>query len=203
MDILRNSILIVLSLFLSQVLMYYIIDEIIVMFAVSPVPYILGRFLLAFFIFTGFKLLFKEFEVELIYIDLAFVLYLIFLLSATLYRGDGGSSDYNLMPFGFLSYFSEVNLSTFIAALLINLMLFVPGGAYLYIKKIKFAYSWQILLYSSVVIELLQFFTKRGSFDIDDLLLNTAGGCLGFLMAKIVHSRITKEKQTIASTLSL
>ncbi|MDN5709435.1 MAG: VanZ family protein, partial [Planococcus sp. (in: firmicutes)] len=79
---------------------------------------------------------------------------------------------------------------------------FVPGGAYLYIKRIKFAYSWQILLSSSLVIELLQFVTKRGSFDIDDLLLNMAGGCLGFLLTKIVHIRITQEKQTTATKLS-
>lgn len=202
MTFLKNALLIVLSLLLSQVLMYYLIDEVIVMFAVSPVPYILGRFLLAFFIFMSFKLLLKEYEVDPIYIDLAFVLYLIFLFSATLYRGDGKTSDYNLMPFDFLNYISEVNLSTFIAALLISVMLFVPKGAYLYIKKIKFAYSWQILLSSSLVIELLQFFTKRGSFDIDDLILNTAGGCLGFLLAKFVYIRITQEKQTTATKLS-
>lgn len=202
MTFLKNALLIVLSMLLSQVLMYYLIDEVIVMFAVSPVPYILGRLLLAFFIFMSFKFLLKDFEVDPIYIDLALVLYLIFLFSATLYRGDGKTSDYNLMPFDFLNYITEVNLSTFIAALLISVMLFVPGGAYLYIKKIKFSYSWQILLSSSLVIELLQFFTKRGSFDIDDLLLNTAGGCLGFLLAKIVHIQITQEKQTKATKLS-
>lgn len=202
MTFLKNALLIVLSLLLSQVLMYYLIDEVIVMFAVSPAPYILGRFLLAFFIYMSLKFLFKEFEVEPIYIDLAMVLYLIFLFSATLYRGDRKTSDYNLMPFDFLSYISEVNLSTFIAALLINMMLFLPGGVYLYIKKIKFAYSWQIVFCSSLLIEVLQFFTKRGSFDVDDLTLNTAGGCLGFLMASMLHNRIAKEKQTTASKLS-
>ena len=39
-------------------------------------------------------------------------------------------------------------------------------------------YSFEL----SLVVELLQLIFKVGSFDVDDLLLNTVGGMLGFLV---------------------
>lgn len=194
MHLLKNFILIVLSLLTSQFVMYYFIDELIVVFAASPIPYILGRFLLAFVIFGCFKFLMKEFEIESIYINLAMILYLIFLFSITLFRGNSKSTDSNFMPFNFLTYASEANLSTFTTAVLINMLMLAPLGAYLRIKNIKFTFSWQVILYGSLIIEGLQFFTKRGSFDVDDLMLNTIGGALAYLVVGLIHTQIPKAK---------
>ena len=45
-------------------------------------------------------------------------------------------------------------------------------------------YSFEL----SLLVEVLQLVTKVGSFDVDDLLLNTVGGILGFLIYKLaVH----------------
>lgn len=194
MHLLKNFILIVLSLLTSQFVMYYLIDEIIVVFTASSAPYIIGRFLLGFVVFGCFKVVIKEFEIESVYINLAMILYLIFLFSITLFRGDSKSYDSNFMPFNFLSYASEANLSTFTAAVFINLLLLGPLGAYLRIKNRKFTFSWQVILYGSLIIEGLQFFTKRGSFDVDDLMLNTLGGVLAYVAVGLIHNQISKGK---------
>lgn len=194
MKLLKNIILVVLSLLTSQFLMYYFIDEIIVMFVNSPVPYIIGRVLLGFVIFVSLKFLLKEFEIDPIYVDLAMILYSILLASITLYKGSLASRDYNFIPFNFLHYVSEVNLSIFIPAILINTLMLVPLAAYLRIKNIKFAFAWKIIFSTSLIIELLQFITARGTFDVDDLLLNTVGGCLGYFAVNLIHNQITKTK---------
>ena len=46
---------------------------------------------------------------------------------------------------------------------------------------------WMTVLYSfelSLLVELLQLVFKVGSFDVDDLFLNTIGGLLGYLCTK-------------------
>lgn len=40
-------------------------------------------------------------------------------------------------------------------------------------------------LYLSLLIELTQLFLRDGSFDVDDLLLNTLGGLLGFICYRL------------------
>jgi glycopeptide antibiotics resistance protein len=192
--LLKNIILVVLSLLTSQFLMYYFIDEIIVMFVNSSVPYIVGRILLGFVIFVIFKFLLKEFEIDSIYVDLAMILYSILLGSITLYKGNLTSRDYNFIPFNFLNYVSEVNLSIFIPAILINILLLVPLAAYLRIKYIQFSLAWKIIFSTSLLIEVLQFITARGTFDVDDLLLNTVGGCLGYFVVNLIRNQITKTK---------
>ncbi|MEK6190272.1 MAG: VanZ family protein [Carnobacterium alterfunditum] len=199
MQQLKNFILIVLSLLSSQFVMYYFIDEIIVMFASSLVPYIIGRLLLGYVIFGCLKFLMKEIKIDSVYIEMAMILYLILLVSITLFKGGSKSYEYNFIPFNFLSYASEVNPSIFITALVINMLLLAPLGAYLRIKNIKFIVSWQTILYSSLIIEGLQFFTKRGSFDVDDLLLNTLGGCVAYFVVGNVNRRILRNKLSTSS----
>lgn len=64
-----------------------------------------------------------------------------------------------------------------------NLIMFLPMGIYLpyYLKKInrvgRFTVSMIILLF---VIEATQLVTRKGSFDIDDFILNIVGALVGF-----------------------
>lgn len=68
-----------------------------------------------------------------------------------------------------------------------NLIMFFPWGIYLplFFKNLK---QWKKYILVTVGlllgIELVQFFARLGSFDIDDLILNLAGAMLGFLMWK-------------------
>ena len=66
-----------------------------------------------------------------------------------------------------------------------NVVAFMPFGFCLPLiadHRIKF---FGCMLYTfglSLAIELIQLVSKVGSFDVDDILLNTVGGVLGFLI---------------------
>ena len=66
-----------------------------------------------------------------------------------------------------------------------NILVFVPFGMSLpaLFSKCKSLFATTILTFEfSLCVELIQLLTKVGSFDVDDLLLNTIGGICGFLM---------------------
>ena len=95
----------------------------------------------------------------------------------------------SFVPFKTISsYFAamfngSLNIDIPIKNLFGNLIMFLPMGIYLpyYIRKInkvgRFTLSMIILL---SVIEVTQLVTRRGSFDIDDFILNMAGALIGF-----------------------
>jgi len=95
----------------------------------------------------------------------------------------------NFVPFKTIStYFKAIsdgsmNMDIPIKNLVGNFILFLPMGFYLpfFMKKINkvsvFSFSMIILL---LIIEVLQLVTRRGSFDIDDLILNILGALIGF-----------------------
>lgn len=99
----------------------------------------------------------------------------------------------NLVPFktivGYIKAFVDesMNLNIPVTNLLGNLLMFFPWGIYLplFFENLK---RWKAYVPVTIGlllgIELVQFFTRRGSFDIDDLILNLTGAILGFLMWK-------------------
>ena len=46
---------------------------------------------------------------------------------------------------------------------------------------------------SSLVIEIVEYITKTGVFDIDDLIMNTLGTVIGYFIAKLVFGRRKRE----------
>ena len=57
-------------------------------------------------------------------------------------------------------------------------------------RKLQYTvfYSFEL----SLVVEILQLVFKVGSLDVDDLILNTIGGLLGFLIYDVVKKIIRK-----------
>jgi glycopeptide antibiotics resistance protein len=77
-----------------------------------------------------------------------------------------------------------------------NVCVFVPLGVFLpkLFERCRRLLSILVLsLELSLAIEVVQLVTKIGSFDVDDLLLNTTGGILGYFVYKIFVG--TKSKQ--------
>ena len=68
-----------------------------------------------------------------------------------------------------------------------NLIGFSPLGYFLpalFSKQRKFRAFIITVVPALVCLELAQLMTMRGSFDIDDIIFNTAGACLGFWILK-------------------
>lgn len=117
------------------------------------------------------------------------ILYTISLLVLLFFRPhDQSYSRWNLEPFSTILYYLSGEVEPIIAFynLVANIGLFIPYGIFLMIRS-KHAYlSGLQLLYVPLLfisfIEFMQFLTHRGSLDIDDLILNMLGICLGYLL---------------------
>lgn len=81
-----------------------------------------------------------------------------------------------------------------------NVLAFMPLGVLIPVSFPGIDRFWIVLLYSfwlSLCIELFQLVSHFGVFDVDDILLNTLGGVLGFLVfwaVRLVYRKVRKEK---------
>lgn len=97
----------------------------------------------------------------------------------------------NLIPFRtILEYIKAIadgsmNLNIPLENLLGNLLLFFPMGIYLpyfYKNADTMRKFLSIMLILVLLVETIQFATKTGAFDIDDILLNLTGAAAGYLL---------------------
>ena len=97
-----------------------------------------------------------------------------------------GSINYNLIPFRSVStQMKHITQWWALKNLLGNIIPFIPFGFLLPLAYKKCNSMIKVLsvgLASILLIELFQFFTKLGSFDIDDIILNIIGIFCGYLM---------------------
>lgn len=131
---------------------------------------------------------------------ICFILYIITILYLLLlcerYGRTEGYCEYrmNLIPFQeinrfagelrrFVLYRDGIYFEVSMLNLLGNILIFVPFGALLPCVTRKKIHWYQAICYSflfSLFIECSQLFAKVGVFDVDDLILNTVGGLIGF-----------------------
>lgn len=131
------------------------------------------------------------------------LLYSIGLLILLFFRPKGqGYGTINLIPFNTIYFYLFGNVDYLVAFynLGANVGLFIPFGVYYpYIKKTPALKRLLIITICSIsTIEGLQFITKRGSLDIDDLMLNVLGVCLGYFIHPFVQKvLVIKSSKTI------
>ena len=100
-----------------------------------------------------------------------------------------GIHNNNFIPFkifydSYISHIKYGNYTYFIISLLGNIVLFIPYGFLLPILyKVKGKYVVLLGLSLSLFIELFQLFLPRWT-DIDDIILNTFGTFIGYLLYK-------------------
>ena len=98
----------------------------------------------------------------------------------------------NLVPFRSIqAYFIHYGLDGFLVNFVGNIVMFMPWGFGLTLLWKKNQKLWVIALYSlglTVLIETVQLFINR-SVDVDDLILNFAGSCLGAGACHILRKR--------------
>ncbi|MBQ4231821.1 MAG: VanZ family protein [Lachnospiraceae bacterium] len=130
---------------------------------------------------------------RIVFIVYVFVLSYLVFFSERYGRIRYDSPQSNLVPFQeihrYLSQFREI---TFLAIINVigNTLIFVPFGALLFIfskKLAKFHNTVLLSLLLSLAIETTQYFTRVGVFDVDDIMLNTLGGIIGWIIYKIVY----------------
>lgn len=130
---------------------------------------------------------------------LLFVLYIFFLIYflclAEWYGRENTWQEYryNLELFKeikrFLAYREQLGLFAVFANLLGNILIFVPFGFFISMASRKRSF-FMTLFYSmslSLGVEIVQLVTRVGSFDVDDILLNTVGGVFGFILFAVCN----------------
>ncbi|WP_066071401.1 VanZ family protein [Neobacillus soli] len=98
----------------------------------------------------------------------------------------------NFIPFKtiyFYLFLADINLNIRIENLVGNIIGFAPFGFILPLlaKRIQKLSTVTLATFClSLMFELLQLIFEFGSFDVDDLILNTLGGILGYIPIKII-----------------
>ena len=132
-----------------------------------------------------------------------FILYLALLVYFLFFAEFFGRTDaalredyaYNLEPFKeisrFWTYRDKLGMWAFLLNVVGNVAAFMPCGFFLPVisrRSRKWYNTFLLSFLLSLTIETIQLVFKVGSFDVDDLFLNTLGGILGFIMYRIVQT---------------
>jgi glycopeptide antibiotics resistance protein len=131
---------------------------------------------------------------------LLFIAYLVvlvyFLFFAEVYGRTlaGRTYRYNLEPLKeikrFIMYRRDIGLLSVLTNIVGNIVAFIPFGMILPVIRKKTRKFYIIILLSfelSFIVEVIQLISKVGSFDVDDLILNTLGGTIGYLIFYICN----------------
>ena len=127
---------------------------------------------------------------------LLYVVFLIYFLFLAEWYGRTGISEeyrYNLELFReikrFIIYREQLGAFAVFANLAGNILIFVPYGFFISVASRERGF-FKTLFFSmglSLCVEIIQLFTRVGSFDVDDILLNTIGGVLGYIVFLICN----------------
>lgn len=140
--------------------------------------------------------------------SLLFILYLLFLsylLFFAYYRQSVIILDYNLTPFGTIALYFNLLATGYFHAWFTNfcgnILAFMPFGFLVPLLFKRFYIVKTIILSSmvSLLVESLQLGFRIGSFDVDDIILNTIGGLCGYLVARIFMIMMNKVDKAICS----
>jgi glycopeptide antibiotics resistance protein len=118
---------------------------------------------------------------------LAFVLvgYVAFIVHLALFRFPATRPVPNLVPLRSIVADWRSGGQPFVVNFLGNIVAFLPMGTLPPLIRQKRTTIWQVALFSlalSLTIEVSQYFSGRRVPDVDDLILNTLGGALGYLL---------------------
>lgn len=96
-----------------------------------------------------------------------------------------------LIPFETISKFfsKDVSFYQFFINIICNIILFIPFGFLGLIFKSFNSINWLLPFFILVIIciELLQTITGRGYGEVDDVILNSLGMLIGYLMFKFLN----------------
>lgn len=142
-----------------------------------------------------------------------FIVYLIVLVYFLFFSERYGRNSaleeyrYNLVPFTeikrFIRYRKTLGFESFMVNMVGNVLAFSPFGFVLPIispSSRKFLNIFLLSLELTLTIELLQLLLKVGIFDVDDIILNTLGGVigyLGFFIGRKILLKIDKNYSTL------
>ena len=129
-----------------------------------------------------------------------FLLYLALLSYLMFFSEDFGRTNpnrgyaYNLAPFKeimrFITYYETLGMKAVVVNLAGNVIAFMPFGFFMPVVSRRSRGPVRIIFLGfgfSLMLETIQLVYKVGSFDVDDLILNTLGAAIGFFCYRRVQ----------------
>jgi glycopeptide antibiotics resistance protein len=124
----------------------------------------------------------------------AILFYLVFFIGR---RRGGHPHDVNIIPlineWRELPYVADIGRFNYYSNIFGNILLFFPLPIILkmYLKTYRFSTVILISVLLSFSIEAIQYIFSVGVADIDDIILNTTGACLGYLFISHTNKSLT------------
>jgi len=130
------------------------------------------------------------------FIILPYMIFLLYLMFFGMGRFQYDDNIVRLQPVVSTIWFIEETISWYdiVKIVIGNIVMFIPFGFLGWVfPRLKDLKSLLISFVSAIVIvEALQYFTRLGVFDIDDILLNTLGVYLGWQICRFIELRLKR-----------
>lgn len=161
--------------------------------------------LLGVLFFIGYKIIYKKVmngkktisKKRLVLYSIS-VVYIIVVLGAVFLNRTELYGDMNLHLFSsYKEAYNKMAISLF-RNIVLNILLFVPLGFLLPIYSDKLKKSYIVVLIgflTTLIIELIQYITRIGIFEIDDIFNNTIGIIIGYTLFMLYNSLRSKERR--------
>ncbi|WP_336773518.1 VanZ family protein [Paenibacillus sp. MMO-58] len=112
----------------------------------------------------------------------------------------------NLVPFHSITEYiagSTANLKRFaFANVMGNILIFIPLGVYLPLFKNNYITNVLSIIMLSLFVEIIQGLLGIGTADIDDIILNSIGGCVGLIVYRFLLF-ILRNKNRVMTAISV
>ena len=126
------------------------------------------------------------------------IVYIVVVIGATFLSRSNGYGTINLHLFSsYRQAYNQMQISLF-RNIILNILLFVPLGFLVpfYLGKLKKSYITILIGFgTTLVIEIIQYITNMGIFEIDDVFNNTVGTIIGYCIFMICKCLWTKENR--------
>ena len=179
---------IILTCIISFLVFYYVTSNFLDshfqgLYVIEPLLYLLILFGQTLIFYGGsYLLLNPSHRIPTFVLRLLWIIYFLVMILLLFFRVyHDNNINLNLLE---LFNFETTNLSQTI----LNLILFIPIGYWLKHLKISSVLLLSLLLITSI--ELLQFVSHRGIFDIVDILIDTFGIMIGYIIFKTIHIKL-------------
>jgi glycopeptide antibiotics resistance protein len=130
-----------------------------------------------------------------------FTIYCLIMIKLLFIRGNNlwPTYNYNIIPFHTIKslvYHREYyNTDTWVKNLFGNIVMFIPLGVFipaLNRKLLRPSVFLLVIILILFLVESIQLLTRVGSFDIDDIILNTLGAMIGLAFLKSITPRVSR-----------
>lgn len=150
--------------------------------------------------YSNFNKLIRKIAFVLFLMYFTYLLYRLFFFAYSQYfRFSENDIRYNLIPFStitsYITGISNYKIDVWFFNLFGNVLAFMPMGFLLPLifNKLRSAKAITITTFiTSTILEVIQLISKLGITDIDDVILNTLGGLLGYILLTISSRLLAK-----------